>query len=144
MGLRNHLAAENHFRSQRRDFTAKGHFRSHFVAKCHFRSQGEFLSHFAAANGVGGLRNGTRVPRGGFAAVKPPAKWGCDCENVILRRGGFRSRFVAAKWGYGAAKWHSCAKGVFQSCENFCSQGPFSQGALLGCKISQTILFLCF
>ena len=26
------------------------------------------------------LQNGTRVPRGGFAVVKPPAKWGLSCE----------------------------------------------------------------
>ena len=31
-------------------------------------------------NGGTALQNGTRVPRGGFAAAKPPAKWGLDCE----------------------------------------------------------------
>ena len=66
-------------------------------------------------------------------------------------------------------KWHSCAKGVFRSCENFRrgeyedfaangrfrskyfglaklfrSQGPFSQGPFLGCEISQTMDFPCF
>ena len=28
-----------------------------------------------------GLRNGTRVPKGGFAAAKYPFKWLIDCEN---------------------------------------------------------------
>ena len=31
--------------------------------------------------------------------------------------GIFAGHFAAAKWGCGAAKWHSCAKGVFRSCE---------------------------
>ena len=39
-------------------------------------------------NEGGGLRNGTSVLRGGFAATKPPAKWGCGCENVIFQAWG--------------------------------------------------------
>ena len=31
------------------------------------------------------LRNGTHVPRGGFAAAKPPAKWGYGCEIGIFK-----------------------------------------------------------
>ena len=70
----------------------KKHFRSPF------RNQREERNIFAAKgkketflqpisqlrNGVGWLRNGTRVPRGGFVVEKPPAKWGCGCENVIF------------------------------------------------------------
>ena len=49
------------------------------------------------------LRNGTRVPRGGFAAVKIFAEEGVGLRNL------------------------------------FHSGGPFSQGVILGCEISQTI-----
>ena len=29
----------------------------------------------------------------------------------------FAAHFAVAKWGYGAAKWRSCANGWFRSCE---------------------------
>ena len=48
------------------DFAAKGHFCSPFHS-CEMRG--------------GGLRNGTRVPRSGFAA----AKWGYGCEIGIFK-----------------------------------------------------------
>ena len=72
----------------------------------------------------------------------------------------------------GSAKWHSCAKWAFRSCENFhrrrkeatksfhsggrfsqrmlgsceiiSQPGPFLQGPFLGCEISQTMLSPCF
>ena len=44
----------------------------------------------------------------------------------ILRQGGFRNHFAAAKWVYGAAKWHLCAKGWFRSCET-----PFQMASRL-------------
>ena len=50
----------------------------------------------------------------------------------------FAAHFTAAKWGYGAAKWHSCAKGWFRSCET-----PFEMASRLrnegfqGVKVSQ-------
>ena len=75
MGLRNHFATENHFRSRVPISQPISQLRNEGME----------------------LRNGTRVPRGGFTAAKPPAKWGCGYENVILRRGGFRSLFTAAK-----------------------------------------------
>ena len=43
------------------------------------------------------LRNGTRVPKSGFAAAKYPAKWSFGCEIGIFHVLGLRSRFVAAK-----------------------------------------------
>ena len=36
----------------------------------------------------------------------------CDprvCGALLVRRGIFAAHFAAAKWAYGAAKWHSCA-----------------------------------
>ena len=65
------------------------------------------------------------------------AKW------RIFKAWRFCSHFVAAKRVYGLAKWHSCAKGPFRSCENFrrghleatkpfCSEeGDFRCGSLL-------------
>ena len=44
------------------------------------------------------LRNGTRVPKSGFAAVKSFAKWSFPCENGIFHALVVRSRFAAAKW----------------------------------------------
>ena len=35
----------------------------------------------------------------------------------------FRNHFAAAKWVYGALKWHSCVKGWFRSCEIPCEMG---------------------
>ncbi|WJZ82808.1 hypothetical protein VitviT2T_002533 [Vitis vinifera] len=35
----------------------------------------------------------------------------------------FAAHFAAAKWGWAAVKWHSCAKGVFRSCETPCEMG---------------------
>ena len=54
-----------------------------------------------------------------------------------------------------AAKWHSCAKRVLRSCENFRREGPeaakwfrskvaISQRLLLGCEISQSPVFPLF
>ena len=38
-------------------------------------------------------------------------------EPISQPRGIFAAHFTAAKWGCGAAKWHSCAKGVFRNYE---------------------------
>ena len=35
----------------------------------------------------------------------------------------FVAHFTAVKWGWAAAKWHSCAKGWFRSCETTCEMG---------------------
>ena len=35
----------------------------------------------------------------------------------------FAAHFTIAKWGYCAAKWHSCAKWVFHSCKTPCEMG---------------------
>ncbi|WKA03408.1 hypothetical protein VitviT2T_021518 [Vitis vinifera] len=47
----------------------------------------------------------------------------------------FAAHFAAAKWGWAAAKWHSCAEGVFRSCETPCEMGLWlrnSRSALRG------------
>ena len=41
------------------------------------------------------LRNGTRVPKVGFAATKFPAEWDFWCEISLFH---FAMRFAAAKW----------------------------------------------
>ena len=43
------------------------------------------------------LRNGTRVPKVGFAAAKYPAKWSFGCEIGIFHVLGLRIRFAATK-----------------------------------------------
>ena len=60
------------FSQQMVDFAVRGGFRSGWAFS-------QPISQLR--NDDGGLRNGTCVPRGGFAAMKPPAKWGCGCEN---------------------------------------------------------------
>ena len=35
----------------------------------------------------------------------------------------FAAHFIAAKWGWVAAKWHSCANGWFHSCKTTCQLG---------------------
>ena len=44
-------------------------------------------------NGLGGLRNGTRVPGGGFAGE------GLWLRNLALE--GFAAHFIATKWAFG-------------------------------------------
>ena len=38
-------------------------------------------------------------------------------KAISQPRGIFAGHFAAAKWECGAAKWHSCAKGVFSNYE---------------------------
>ena len=118
------------------------------------------------------LRNGTLVPRGGFTAAKPPAKWVSAAKMRIFRHGGFRNRFAATKWGGGLRNGTRVLKGCFVATKIFAeggmglrnhfathgrfrnsylgaaklfrSQGPFSQEPFLGYEISQTMLFPCF
>ena len=69
---------------------------------------------------VSQLRNGAMAAKLGF-----------------LKLWGFRRAFHNCKMRLGAAKWHSCAKGWFRSCENF------HRGGAWGCKIiSQPRAFL--
>ena len=100
-----------------------------------------FRNHFAAAKWVYGLWNGTRVPKGGFAAAKHPSIWRLGYEMEDFKAWRFRNHFATAKWMYGAAKCHSCAKGSLHSCENFrkwgwvaakpfCSRGMIFAAAL--------------
>ena len=88
---------------------------------------GGFRKHFAVAKweGEGGLRNGTHVPKGCFAATKIFAEGGRRLRNHFAADGRFRSSYL------GTVKL-------------FRSQGPFSQRPFLGCEISQTMDFPCF
>ena len=90
------------------------------------------------------------------------------CALKDFKAWGFRNHFAAAKWVYGAVKWHLCAKGWFHSCEtpfqmvswlrnggfqgvevsqlrnHFATRGRFSQQVTFGCEISQAMLSPCF
>ena len=73
----NHLVAKGHFRSTWRIWqgVAMG-LRNHFAAKWDFRSRVPFSQPISQLQNEGTvLRNGTRVPKGGFAAAKHPAKF---------------------------------------------------------------------
>nr|CAN61909.1 hypothetical protein VITISV_034394 [Vitis vinifera] len=70
------------------------------------------------------LRNGTRVPKSGFAAVKSFAKWSFPYENRIFHALVVRSRFAAAKWGLLCCEVALVCQKWFHSCENFRREGP--------------------
>ena len=56
-----------------------------FAVGGQFRSGGAFSQPISQLQNEGGLRNGTRVPKGGFATAKPVAKWGYGCEIGIFK-----------------------------------------------------------
>nr|CAN75853.1 hypothetical protein VITISV_025387 [Vitis vinifera] len=121
------------FQMRRADFAAEGRFRN----KRHFRNPFRSCEMRGLRNEGRRLRNGTRVLIGGFAEgamrlrnhftakglfrsgglISQRLPWGC--ENWSFKAWGFRSLFRSCEIKWGPAKWHSCAKGVFRSCENF-------------------------
>ena len=50
-------------------------------------------------NGGTMLRNGTRVPKGCFAAAKHPVKWGFGCENWRFHALGISQPFCSCEMG---------------------------------------------
>ena len=70
------------------------------------------------------LRNGTRVPKSGFAAAKSSAEWSFPCENGIFHALVVRSRFAAAKWESLCCEMALVCQIWFRSCENFRKEGP--------------------
>ena len=66
------------------------------------------------------LRNGTRVPKVGFAA----AKWSFGCKIGIFHVLELRSRFAAAKWGLLCCEVALVCQKWFRNCENFRKEGP--------------------
>ena len=70
------------------------------------------------------LRNGTCVPKVGFAATKYPAKWSFGCEIGIFHVLELRSRFAAAKWGLLCCEVALVCQTWFHNCENFRREGP--------------------
>ena len=66
------------------------------------------------------LRNGTRVPKSGFAAVKSFAKWSFPCENGIFHALVVRSHFAAAKWKSLCWEMALVCQSWFRSCETPC------------------------
>ena len=69
------------------------------------------------------LRNGTHVPKSGFAAVKSFAKWSFSCENGIFHALVVRSRFAAAKWESLCCEMALVCQNRLRSCENFRREG---------------------
>ena len=68
------------FSQQRGIFATDGQFRSGGVF-----SQAVLQPISQLQNEGVGLRNGTHVPRSGFAAAKPTAKWGYGCKIGIFK-----------------------------------------------------------
>ena len=99
-----------------------------FATKGHFRRRGPFSQHISQPilqlrNRVTVLRNGTRVPKGCFAAAKHPTKLGYGCENWRFHALGISQPF------------RSCEM-EFLCCEMaLMCQEVFSQKGVLGCEI---------
>ena len=108
------LQTSLHFSSQFRNlkaisqlgdrFTVISKLGNHFAAISqlgdHFEAISKLGDHFAAISQLRNectvLRNGTRVPKGGFAVAKLPSNWRFGCEIRSFYTLGFRSRFAAA------------------------------------------------
>ena len=76
----------------------------------------DFATILKLRNECTGLRNGTRVPKGGFAVAKLPAEWGFGCEKWEFLCFGISQ---LQNEGHCASEWHSCAKSVFAAEKSF-------------------------
>ena len=52
-----------------------------WCARWRILRHGDFATILQLRNECTGLQNGTRVPKGGFAAAKHPSKWRLGCKN---------------------------------------------------------------
>ena len=103
---------------------------SYGAAKWDFRSRVPFSQTISQLrNGVGRLRNGTRVPRGGFAAAKHPAKLGYGCENWRFHALGISQPFCNCEMEFLCCEMALVCQEVFSQLRNF------SQRGVLGCEI---------
>ena len=100
-----------------------------------------------------GLRNGTRVPRGGFVAVKHPSKWrlGCEMEDLqgVEVSQPFRSCDMGLRNGthvprglFAAAKIFAEEDGRLRN--DFAVGGHFRSGPLLAAKFRRPCYLLAF
>ena len=130
MYLGDHLAAkgkkEKHFCSpwkKNRNILA-----AHFEAWKSFASILKLGDHFVAISNQKEKRNIKKKITSHFLSL----------EIVSVAGGGFwrGGILAAAKWAYDAAKWHSCAKGWFRSCET-----PFEMAPRL--RNSSSALRIC-
>ena len=95
-------------------FEAWKSFRSHFEAWRSFHSPLEVWKSFG--NKQPFSQQMEDLAGGSYGAAKTfRSQMGFSQPGAI-----FAAHFAAAKWGWAAAKWHSCAKGVFRSCETPC------------------------
>ena len=101
-----------------------------------FAVEGHFHSPFRSCEMRGRLRNGTRVPKGGFAAAKPPVKWVFGCKNWSFKAlgisqpisqlrkemGGLRNGTRVPRGGFTAAKHLAKFRSSFRSTLRNCLQ----------------------
>ena len=159
---------------------AKGRFlfsqrRGNFAANAWFRSGWAILQPISQLrNEEGGLRKGTHVPKGGFAAVKPPTKWvfGCEnwsfkalgisqpisqlqneggCEMALMCQGVVSQLLKFSQRGGMGLRNHFAAKGRFRSqglisqrASWGCEKGHFRKGFLWAAKSRRPWIFPCF
>ena len=122
--------------------------RKHFAAKWDFRSWVPFSQPISQLRNEGTvLRNGTRVPKGCFAAAKHPAKLGYGCENWRFHALGILQPFRSCEMELLCCEMALvCQEGVSQrgvlGCEiYFAAEGHFRSQALIsqrpckGCEI---------
>ena len=85
----------------------------------HFSAIWKLGDHFSVkkviSQPMGDFAGGTLWLRNHFVAKRHF----CSRGEISQPSAIFAAHFVAAKRGYSTAKWHSCAKGSFRSCENF-------------------------
>ena len=93
-------------------------------------------------NGGTVLRNGTRVPRGGFATAKIFTEGGMGLRNHFAAKWHFRSDFLGLRNNF-AAKWRF-RKGLFWLQNNFTAKGHFRRGLLWLWNLAGHEFFLAF
>ena len=86
-----------------------------------------------------GLRNGTRVPKGGFVAAKHPAKWGFGCEiGSFYASQPFRSYKKPCEIRLWLLNWDFlCFAAVSQLGDHFVAKWHFRIGGEFSQPISQ-------
>ena len=75
------------------------------------------------------LRNGTHVPKGGFAIAKPPAKWVFGCENWSFKALGISQPISQLQNEVGGCEMALMFQGVGSQLRKF------SQRRAWGCEI---------
>ena len=99
-----------------------------WCARWRILRHGDFVTILQLRNECRGLRNGSHVPKGGFAAAKHPSKWRIDCEMEDFKAWRFRS----------------CEMDV-RGCETISQQGgDFRSRSILATKFRRPCSLLAF